>query len=138
MASLNALLRIAMVVLLAVCLAGCHIFRPGDVEYAPGYGYVVPVDRWVRDQEFIGKLKLMGRYYYVFETEDAAKEFIAELEADSASSAGKRHRPRYEEGSEDYDKIQCALGLKVCLAPGVVKRAIDPVTSPVPIAPLPQ
>jgi hypothetical protein len=136
MASLNILLRMAVVVVMAGCVAACHVFRIGDnVHYAPGYGYVVYVEHYNRDPHlFGGTAKLLGTYYYVFETKEAATAFLETMQADATARAGHRHKVKYEKGSEEYVRIECALALKACVDPSAPSRAIDRVTPPAPTA----
>ncbi len=143
MTLIRVLLRIGLVVLFVGSVAGCHIFLASDVvHYVPGYGYVVHVERRSPKTDETGQGSLLKyrstNRYYVFDSEEAARRFIDLLEWDNTASIGKSHRPRYDEGSEDYHKIACATGRIVCVPPGVINRAIDGVTPPVPTAPPPQ
>lgn len=140
MTLIRQLLRFGMLALFAGSVAGCNFFVVKDEVYeVPGYGYVVHVTKIgpKTDETGRGNFEQRVKRFYFFQYEEEARHFIAVLKDDGTSSIGRRPT-YYQQGSEDYAKIECAVGLKACIPPGVLNRIDDAVTPSAPTSPPPQ
>ena len=134
------LLKIAATIGLALGLAGCYSFSLiQDVQYAPGYGYVVKVEEEHFDTSAAGPGGVMGgmvhkNYFYIFETEQEAQQFVEDLKRDPKDPRYKTmRRTNYDESLYFY-----ILQSLRPVPPSTPSAVIDRVVPPIPTGPAPQ
>jgi hypothetical protein len=130
--AIDVLRRIALMLALVAGTAGC-VAVSHEVQYAPGYGYVVGVF------EVLGLVGEGGerRVYVLFDTEEAAQRWIARVKEGDVSSGYMRisgYRRVVADSDPDYQKI---FDLLYPPRPEI-GRTIDNVTPPVPAGTPPQ
>lgn len=121
------LLRVLTVagIVLACGAATCEKHPVGDIRYAPGYGYVVKAEQrgttYQRDHS----------YYFVFPTEERAREFYGAYYSDPNWPKILREGERqiYDDDDE-FDEIT-----KLLDAPPQVPLAIPDLPQPIPQIP---
>jgi hypothetical protein len=133
-------LRLGAVVMLVGLLAGCASYSVQDaVSYVPGFGYVVYVERL---ETSINYSQPQATYfYYVFATEEEARQFVAAVQNWPGAEIANTHQPRYDRRTPEYQQIACAIGGSAMLpcSPGYPpSQIIDRVVPPVPTALPPQ
>lgn len=120
-------LRIAAVFAIVVFsgAATCEKHPIGDIRYVPGYGYVVKAEQlathYQRDHS----------YYFVFPTEERAREFYGAYYSDPnwPNILREGERQIYDR-DDDFDKIT-----KLLSAPPQVPLAIPDLPQPIPATP---
>lgn len=132
------LLRLLAVVVIVTQLAGftCYYLDHSQIEYAPGYGYIVTVERDKTD----GRAK---DFYYVFDTREQAEQFIREF-PDLKYGVTQNRIPggwkaRYPESSDEGEEIERTKSPRLPAPTGEgINRMIDRATPPLPTGPQPQ
>jgi hypothetical protein len=132
------LLRIFAVMLIVTQLAGftCYSLDHSRIEYAPGYGYIVTVEREKTD----GKTK---DFYFVFDTREQAEQFIREF-PDMKYGVTQNRIPggwkaRYPASSDEGEEIERIKSAALPPPPAeAVNRMIDRAIPPLPTGPQPQ
>ncbi|MFN4311625.1 MAG: hypothetical protein ACK4FK_13655 [Ferrovibrio sp.] len=132
------LFRIFAVVLIVTQLAGftCYHLDDSRIEYAPGYGYIVTVERDKTD----GRTK---DFYFVFDTLAQAEQFIREF-PDLKYGVTQNRIPggwkaRYPESSDEGEEIERIKSPRLPAPAGEsINRMIDRATPPLPTGPQPQ
>jgi hypothetical protein len=139
------LTRVAMVAAMVVFLGGttCYEQEGPQLRYAPGYGYIVEVERdrgsaYITQRDVIFVPDRSKTFYYLFDTEEAARKFIDELKR-----TPWRLPSGYTRGIYALDpEAEKLLKVATTDLPGPLPRAtpdvIDRVVPPVPTAPSPQ
>jgi hypothetical protein len=138
------LARVAMVTVMVVFLGGttCYEQEGPQLRYAPGYGYIVEVEQdrgstYITRRDVIFVPDRSKTFYYIFETEEAARQFIEELKRVAW------RLPPYPRRIYALDpEAEKLLKNATTDLPGPLPRAtpdvIDRVVPPVPTAPAPQ
>lgn len=135
---LRTLLRFLAVVVIVTQLAAftCYSLDHSRVEYAPGYGYIVTVEREKTD----GRTK---DYYFVFDTREQAEQFIREFPDMKYGVTQSRipggWKARYSARSDDGENIERTKSAALPPPPAAaVNQMIDRATPPLPTGPQPQ
>jgi hypothetical protein len=136
----HVLLKIVSIIGLTIALVGCYSFSLlQDVQYAPGYGYVVKVEEEHFESTAGGPGGIMGgmvskNYFYIFETEQEARKFVEDLKRDPKDPRYKTmRRTNFDESLYFYilQKLQP-------VPPSAPSGVIDRVVPPIPTGPAPQ
>lgn len=108
-------------------LTGCFTSLADDVQYVPGYGYVVHVRRFK-----VGG-QLDSDRFYVFQTGGEAQKFLEDFRRGGADLS---HEPRItsDRQPQEFDYITKHLQP----LPRIPTGTIDRVMPPVPTGPAPQ
>lgn len=135
---LRTLLRLLAVVAIVTQLAGftCFYLDHSRIEYAPGYGYIVTVER----NRTSHKTK---DYYYVFDTLEQAETFIREFPNLKYGVTQNRipggWKARYSYSSDEGEEIERTKSAALPPPPAAtVNQMIDRATPPLPTGPQPQ
>ena len=121
------LLGIASMLAIATSLAGCVTSFTRDVQYVPGYGYVVRVVR-VRVGGYIDR-----ELFYIFNTEQEAQKFVEDFQR-GVEVLG--HEPRI--ASDRQPELFNDIEKRLQPVPRIPTPTIDRVVPPVPTGPAPQ
>jgi hypothetical protein len=125
----RAVLAAGLVIFLGA--ASCTYKVEGDVQYAPGYGYVVKVQRTFTSADG----ELFQNLFFIFDTEEAARRYVDRVKQDPGHTPDTVRVVSSSQNEKEYEHIS---DHRQPLPPRARPDAIDRITPPIPTGPSPR